>query len=118
MNINLEPSIIPYNNGVIEIRFSPEFQRIYDAEVDYIDYIMNCYYEDPNHCKIFTFKDIYQFDKEIEDLTDMFRENAVDLYTIEAIKVKVMDLCNKFINGSMIAKSSDYYFMWNNQKNN
>ena len=118
MNINLEPSIIPYDNGVIEICFSPEFQRIYDAEVDYIDYIMDCYYEDPIHCKIFTFKDIYQFNKEIEDLKDMFRFEMMDSYTIEAIKVKVMDLCNKFINGSMIAKSSDYYFMWDNQKNN
>ena len=38
--MNLEPSLIPYNNGVIEICFSPEFQKIYDAEVDYIDYII------------------------------------------------------------------------------
>jgi len=113
--MNLEPKIIPYNNGVIEICFSPEFQRIYDAEIDYVDYIMNCYYEDPHHCRIFTFKDIYQFDKEIEDLKDMFRYEMLDSYAIEAIKIKVMDLCNKFINGSMIAKSSDYYFMWNNQ---
>lgn len=118
MTINLEPSIIPYTDGVIEIRFSLEFQKIYDAEVDYIDYIINCYYEDPNHCRIFTFKDVYQFNKEIEDLKDTFTFEMIDLYTIEAIKVKVMDLCNKFINGSMIAKSSDYYFMWDNQKFN
>lgn len=116
--MNLKPTIIPYNNGGIEICFSPEFQKIYDAEVDYIDYIMDCYYEDPNHCRIFTFKDIYQFNKEIEDLTDMFKFEILDSHTIEAIKVKVMDLCSKFINGGMIAKSSDYYFMWNNLKNN
>lgn len=117
MDINLEPSIIPYyDNGVIEIYFSPEFKKIYDAELDYIDYIKNCYYEDPNHCRIFTFKDVYQFNKELEDLKDMFCFEMMNSYMIETIKVKVMDLCNKFINNYMIAKSNEYYFLWDSEK--
>ena len=49
--------------------------------------------------------------EEIEDLKDTFTFEMIDSYTIEAFKVKVMDLCNKFINGSSLIWSvwSIYY---------
>ena len=115
--IDLEPKIIPdYYNGSVKIIFSSDFRKLYDAEVDYIGYIMDCYYEDPYHCKIFTFKDIYQFNKEFEDLKDTFMFEQLNTSLIEMIKIKVEDLCRRFIEGNMVAKSIDYYKMWDNQK--
>lgn len=115
--INLEPKLIPdYDGRFIKIFLSNDFKKIYDAEVDYIDTIMNYYFEDPNHCKVFTFKDIYQFNKELEDLNDTFCYELMSPHIFEQIKIKVIDLCNRFINGGMIAKSTDYYFLWDNYK--
>lgn len=114
--IDLTPTIIPYNDGIVKIILSKDFRKLYDAEVDYVEYIMNCYYEDPNHCKIFEFKDVYQFNKELSDLTDIFLFEQLNSSLIENIKIKVEDLCKRFINGDMIAKSIDYYNLWDNEK--
>lgn len=116
--INLEPIIKNYEDGHFKVILSNDFQKIYDAEVDRIETIMNYYFEDPNHCKVFTFKDVYQFEKELSDLLDTFMFEQATQSLIENIKIRVIDLCNRFINGEMIAKSTDYYKVWDNFKYN
>lgn len=44
----------------------------------------------------------------------MFEQATQSL--IENVKMRVIDLCNRFINGGMIAKSTDYYKVWDNFK--
>ena len=115
MKINLEPTIETYD-GNLKLILSEDFQKIYDAEIDWIENIMNCYYEDPNHCKIFTFNDVYQFNKELRDLIDTYLFEQLTTSLIEEIKYRIIDLCNRFINGEMKAKSIDYYGIWDNEK--
>ena len=118
MNIDLTPEIkCDYYNNNISIEFSNDFKKIWDAEVDYIDYIIDCYREDPQHCRMFEFRDIYKFENEIEKIKNLFLYEYLNDSTIEQIKQHIIDLCNRFINSEEYkAKSIDYYKIWDNQK--
>lgn len=110
------PEVITNGGALVKVILSNDFEKIYEAEYDYIDYIQNCYYEEPNHCKIFTFRDIYRFNDDLNKLVNGCKNDVMSTAMVEVLKVKIADICNKFVNGGYLTKSINYYNIWDNER--
>ena len=122
--LNLTPKIIPLEgetcfNGAVVVKMSDDFQRVFEVEIDRIDYVKNCYFEDSNHCRTFTIKDIDKFNEDLKTVKEQFMFEMITPQLIESMKQRIQMLCEEFVHGHAYEiRSYELYKQWNKEKYN
>ena len=122
--LNLTPEIVPLEgedcfNGAVVVKMSEDFQRLFDVEIDRIDYVKNCYFEDSYHCRTFTIKDIDKFNEDLKVVKEQFMFEMITPQLIESMKQRIQMLCEEFVYGHTYEiRSYELYKQWDKEKYN
>ena len=122
--LNLTPEIETvegydvFSGGAI-IKLSDDFQKMFDIELNRLDCVKNFYFEDSNHCRVFTIKDTDKFCEDLQKLEGQFKFEMITPQLIESMKQRIQMLCEEFVYGHTYEiRSYELYKQWDKEKYN